>query len=288
MTVCTVGAAYLVNLASSGGSTLTVVLLLLLATLLTSVQVGLQYRKDRKEKNDVRDGSAPSDQSGYFFHLKSTGLFLWAWVWTVLVILTFILRANPETNRWMRETLPEWLISNWYGDWYSTPSGYAVNIAAVVAGFLVGVFGYWQYRKSYIRITSDAIEISRLGRQECEGRTASAGFYSSTIRIPLASITAIQIGRDDSMSVRYGENDNTTGTVRILEPDQESSGTGSRCLVITAVEAEKITGVVMAVLEAINDAHGSLVWHSVDEQVAQPRVKRMPGIRQPGRPSDDR
>jgi hypothetical protein len=35
MTVCTVGAAYLVNLASSGGPTLTVVLLLVIATLLS-------------------------------------------------------------------------------------------------------------------------------------------------------------------------------------------------------------------------------------------------------------
>lgn len=282
MTVCTVGAAYLVNLASSGGSTVTVILLLLVATLLTSVQVGLQYRTDRKEKNDVRDGAVPSGQTGHFFHLKSTTMFVAAWFWTVCVIVTFVLRANPATNRWMRDNVPEWVFGHWFDDWQTSPIGYAVNIAAVVAGLLLGVFGYWRYRKSFVRITGDAIEISRLGRQECDGLPVSVGLFSSKIMIPLARITAIQLGRDDSLFVRYGEDDNTTGIVRVLEPDQESAATGSRCLVITAIEAERITGLVKAALEAINDAHGSMVFPSEVGQAEAPRVRRIPGIRKPG------
>jgi hypothetical protein len=95
-------------------------------------------------------------------------------------------------------------------------------------------------------------------------------------------VTAIQIGHDESLFVRYSETDNTTGTVRILEPEQDSLVTGPSCLVITAYEAERITGVVTAVCDAIADAHGSVMWAAEDQPAVRPKVRRIPGIRQPG------
>jgi hypothetical protein len=286
VTVCTVGAAYLVNMASSSGQKTAVAAFLLGAVLLTTLQIALQRRGDVKARASSRAGSPKA------VTLRTRKAWYLVW-WGLLFggVIGIVFDQNPELFSWA----PNWLRPDstkgifFLHQWQ--PFGryqVIVNAVGFAAVFLAGLVEYRWYRLNYIKIDENGIEDCWQEYWRGSQDRFFPGFKNTILTLDWRSVTAVWMDDDGGL---HAESDRPVRSIAgaKLPPSATPVPNGRILRLLTAKENRYPVDLDDALVRFGGKKYGNVIpgWTAPDggapaQPAPPPPVRRTRGIRRPG------